>query len=202
MTLHTMDQCSPEWFQLRIGKVTGSRLKDLMKSDNLPLLDKVLAEILTGQSLDEDSYTSYAMERGKELEPEAIKQYEAVQNVTVERIGFMQSDRWPLLGMSPDGIVSDEGGVETKCEGSNKHVSYLRQGQLPAVHKWQVFAPFLISEKIQWWDFVSYDPRVEAKPLFIFRTERKDIEAELSIAEKELDKFFAKLEKYKAKILF
>lgn len=201
MIIHDILQGSPEWFDLRLGKVTGSRLCKVFKADNLSLMDELIAEQLTGISADSD-YQSDAMIRGLELEPLALDRYEEQTGVTLIRGGFIQSSEMPLLGYSPDGRVDTIGGVEAKCPGSKKHIQYLRQNQLPNDYKWQVYSPFLINPELEWYDFMSFDPRVTQRPVFIIRTTREQIEAELKEATAQLEKFFTKMQKYKEQILF
>jgi len=97
------------------------------------------------------------------------------------------------------GIV---GGVEVKCPSSKKHIQYLRQGKLPNDYKWQVLGSFIINPDCQWYDFMSFDPRVTQRPVFIYRTTRESVQLELNKAVGDLEKFFTKLEEYKSDILF
>lgn len=201
MIVHDVEQGSFEWRQLRLGKITGSVAAKVFKADNLSLMDELIAEQLTG-TWDDDEYVSAAMQRGIDLEPRALDKYEEVKGVTLIRGGLVQSSTMELLCYSPDGRVDMIGGVEVKCPSSKKHVQYLRQNQLPNDYKWQVFTAFIINPECQWYDFMSYDPRVSQREYFIHRTLRSDIAAELEVATIELGKFFAKMEKYKQQVLF
>lgn len=201
MIVHDIEQGSYEWFQLRCGKLTGSRLCRVFKSEYLKLIDEIIAEQLT-ETWDDSDYVSHKMQRGKDLEPVALDRYEGIKGVKLIRGGFIQSVKWPLLGYSPDGRVDNIGGVEVKCPDSKTHVTTLRQNQLPNDHKWQVLSSFLINPDLQWYDFMSFDPRVSQKPEFIFRTTREDVKDELATATIELDKFFKKMDEIKSKILF
>jgi hypothetical protein len=78
----------------------------------------------------------------------------------------------------------------------------MRQNQLPNDYKWQVIAPFIINPDLQWWDFVSYDPRISQRPLFIIRTKRQDVVDDIDLAQIRLKKFFTKLDEYMKEILF
>ena len=206
MIIHRMEQGSPEWFDLRLGKVTGSRVDKVFKATNLDLIDELIAETETGLS-DDNGYVSEAMQRGKDLESIALQEYSKIPypnaQISIESVGFIQSERWPLLGMSPDGLIDGGNGVvETKCPASKNHIKYIRMGLVPAEYRWQVYSPFLISDDIGFVDFVSFDPRVSRKPIWIKRTLRSEIEKELSEAAEQLDKFFAKLEKYRNELMF
>lgn len=201
MIVHNIEQGSFEWFQLRCGKVTGSSLKDVFKADNLTLMDQLIAEQLT-ERWDDEGYVSDAMQRGIDLEPVALMTYEEMHSVELIRGGFIQSEKFPMLGYSPDGRVGNIGGVEVKCPSSKNHIKYLRQNQLPNEYKWQVLGSFIINPSIEWYDFMSFDPRVQQRPVFIYRTHRESILPELNKAVEDLEKFFTKLEKYKSDILF
>lgn len=201
MITHNVVQGSVEWFVLRLGKVTGSRLKDVFKADNLSLIDELIAEQLTEMWEDND-FMSDAMQRGVDLQEDALCLYESVNKIELLRDGFMQCEMFPLLGYSPDGRFDNIGGVEVKCPSSKKHIQYLRQNKLPNDYKWQVLGSFIINPEFQWYDFMSYDPRVQQRPYFIHRTYREDVLTELNKAVDELKKFFKKLDEYKAEILF
>jgi len=201
MIVHDVQQGSMEWFMLRCGKITGTRIKDVLKADNLNLMDELIAEQLT-EMWDDSDYISESMQRGIDLEPEALELYEEIHGVKLIRGGFIQCEMFPLLGYSPDGRVDMVGGVEVKCLGSKKHIQYLRQNILPNDYKWQVLCSFIINPKCEWYDFMSYDPRVQQRPYFIHRTTRESVLPDINKAVEELHKFFAKLEEYKSQILF
>lgn len=201
MIVHEVKQGSFEWRMIRLGKVTGMRLKEVFKADNLSLLDELIAEQLT-ETWEDSDFISDAMQRGIDLEPEALNEYERINGVKLIRDGFIQCEQFPLLGYSPDGRVGTIGGVEVKCPSSKRHIQYLRQNKLPNDYKWQVLGSFIINPDLQWYDFMSYDPRVSQRPYFIHRTLREDVLPELNKAVDDLRKFFTKLEDYKSDILF
>lgn len=201
MIIHNVQQGSMEWHQLRCGMVTGSRLARVFKSEYLSLIDELIAEQLT-EMWEDEGYVSDAMQRGVDLEPVALEAYEKHTGWQVIGDGFIQCDKFPLLGYSPDGRIGVKGNVEVKCPTSKKHIQYLRQQQLPNDYKWQVLGAFIINPDLQWSDFVSFDPRVTQRPLFIHRTEREDVLTELNTAVDQLEKFFEKLNYHKQLIVF
>jgi len=181
-------QGSREWHALRIGRVTSSRTKDIMKSDNLPVVDALIAEreCFDDHLWDalENNYESEAMKWGTD-------------------VAFCIHDELDWLGMSPDGLTADHiGAVEVKCPSTKTHVRTIRMGGLPNEHKWQVYQYFLVNEKLQWLDFISYDPRFAPKPLYIYRVERNEIIEELKATMDALLKFWAKFEKYHQQVTF
>lgn len=199
-----IEQGSPEWLRLRLGKVTGSCVKDVMKSDNLSLVDDIIAQIVSETI--EETYTSAAMQRGNDLEPLARGEYEKVTGRKVEQVGFMLHEEYDWLGVSPDGLIKIDGkykkGIEIKCPNTATHVKYIRQNQLPNEYKYQVQSYFIVNEDLEEVDFISYDNRFVVKPLHIVTVTRESIKDELAATEEALVKFWEKVQKYYTQILF
>lgn len=201
MIIHNFEQDSPEWHEMRAGKITGTRLGEIFKSNNLSLMDELIAEFQTGEC--EYVPPNFAMRRGKELEPEAREAYEEVTGIKLIQVGFIQNSEYPFLGISPDGLSEDHThGVEFKCPSTKKHVQYIRQKQVPGEYKYQVLAFFINNEKLITHDFVSYDPRFTAKPIFIHRTTREEIQKELTESLAEVVKFWDKTQSYYKEIIW
>lgn len=199
-----LEQRSNEWLQARVGKITWTTLKDVMSSNNLPLLDKLLAEILSNQ--EKQFRASVEMERGIDTEPKAIKEYEKITGNKVDEVGFCISDDFDFLGHSPDWLVKVDWvykrGVEIKCWDSATHIRYIRTQRVDAKYWYQIMNYFLVIETLDEVDFVSYDPRILAKPINIVTIKREDIEDDLIEIRKELTKFKNKLDKYHKQIIF
>jgi hypothetical protein len=204
MKIHDVNQGSIEWLRLRTGKLTGTRLKELMAKDNLGLIDELIAENVTG--FIENNFVSAAMELGIAREPEARKMYEQSQNILVENVGFIESDKFNYLGCSPDGLIKENGkfvgSIEIKCPSVKTHVKYIRQNQIPNEYKYQVLNYFLCAEEIEWLDFISFNPEFTPKKMFIHRVHRKYITEELNILEESIIKFWDKFLKYQQQIIF
>ena len=195
MIIYNEEQRSKEWHIRRLGKVTGSRAKKVFATNNLPLIDTLIAEVMTGE--EEEIFTNAAMQRGIDEEPHACSDYEKKMGYTVDHVGICIHDTYDFLAVSPDGWVDNyKGAVEIKCPKSSTHIRYIRQGSVPSEYKYQVMQYFLVNEDLQWLDFVSYDPRVVAYPLFTDRVWRKDIEDDLDFAMSEMIKFNKKYQKY------
>lgn len=202
MKILNVEQRSREWFDARLGVITGSRAKNIFKSNNLTFIDELIAERMT--RVIEESYTSKAMEHGILFEPEALKTYNERMNVNAEEVGFCIHDRYEWLAVSPDALIFDNidavGAVEIKCPSSRKHVEYIRQNKLPAEYKHQVFHYFIVIETLQYLDFVSYDPRFRERDLHVVRITRSEIQEELKEVFAEYMKFYSKLMKYEETI--
>ena len=201
MIIHDVEQGSYEWHQIRLGKITSTRLKKLMSKDNLSLVDELIAEEETGLS-DDDGFVSEDMQRGIDLEPLAIKEYESVTGNTVTRYGILQSDELPILCQSPDGYVGTEGAIEVKCPRTKTHIKYIRQGKIPNDYKEQVWCYFMVNPNLKWLDFISYDPRLTKKPIWILRVNREDVQDDIIGAWMMLQAFNEKYIRLKEELFF
>lgn len=172
-------QGSPEWFAIRCGKVTASRVSDVVaKTKTGPAASRanymaeLIAERLTGEPA--EKFTNAAMQWGTEKEPEARSSYEFYRGETVHEIGFVHHPKIEASGASPDGLVGGDGLVEIKCPNTATHLDTLLGQMVPAKYINQMQWQMACSGR-QWCDFVSYDPRLpESMRLFIKRMPRDD----------------------------
>ena len=164
MRIHTTEQGTDEWKALRLGRVTGSRAKDVLASiksgEAAARRDyriELVTERLTGQPLD-DGFVSKDMQRGTDLEPEAFAAYEAETGVLDRRTGFIEVDNL-MVGCSLDGDVDNLTGlIEIKCPKMATHYRYLSNQNAPAEHRAQMLHNVWVTGAA-WCEFVSYDPR-------------------------------------------
>lgn len=171
-------QGTDEWLELRLGKVTASRLSDVMSKGrgNAPsktrasYMLQLAAERLTGQP--EDSFTNKYMEWGNECEPQARAMYEFDSGNDVQEVAFIEVDN--DFGVSPDGLVGANGLLEIKCPKTTTQIERFLAGEFPKEYKAQVQGQLLASERL-WCDFVSFDPRLSAEAqYFCIRVDRDD----------------------------
>ena len=101
--IHNLTQRTAEWRQIRLGKITGSKMKTIFSSNNLPLIYELIAEEIS-QTF-EDTFISNAMQRGIDLEPLALEEYQKATGRKIESLGFITSDQYPFIGCSPDGVT-------------------------------------------------------------------------------------------------
>lgn len=199
-----IEQGSPEWFKIKLGKVSGTRLKELRSKDNLGLIDRLIAEIISERI--KEVRPNEAMQRGTDMEPIARQAYEDYTGHKVEQVGFIQSSQYEWFGLSPDGIINENGkylkATEIKCPDTEKHVTWIRQGRVPAEHRDQVLSYFIAIPDLIEHDFVSYDNRFTVKPILIINTRREDVKEELKEVYEEMDKFWVKFQKYYNQVTF
>lgn len=196
-------QRSDDWFRARLGRLTGSRAKDMLatiKSGEAAarrdLRVQLVCERLTS-CLQEDGYTNAVMQRGIDCEPLAFAAYEALTGRIAERTGFLAHLDY-LAGCSLDGHVGDfEGIVELKCPKSATHFSYLRSGGVPSEHVPQILHNLWVTGA-QWCDFLSFDDRFPP-PLQTFLVRMKRDEAAIAEYAYKAQAFLAEVDReYKA----
>ena len=196
MTL-TIVQGSPEWLAIRCGKVTASRVSDVVAetksgwgASRANYMAELIAERLTG--VPAERYRNAIMDRGTELEPEARSAYCFHANVDVREVGFIYHPTIHQSGCSPDGCIGDDGLVEIKCPNTANAIDTLLGEPIKKSYLFQIQWQMTCTGR-KWCDFVSYDPRLPGSMcLFVRRVQRDNtIIADL---EKKVVEFLAEID--------
>lgn len=190
-------QGTPEWFAQRLGKVTASRLADVMAkiktgeaASRATYRAELVAERLTGKSA--EGFTNSAMKWGTDCEPLARSAYEAETGMLVTEVAMITHPSIEMAGASPDGLVDAHGLLEIKCPETKNHIDTILSGEAPAKYMHQMQWQMACTGR-QWVDFVSFDPRMPADmQLFIKRVVRDD--KAISEYEAEVIKFLGEVE--------
>ena len=169
MIIHEMEQRTPEWDEVRAGKITGSVAKKLVtptgkrSTQYKSEIGRIIAESQGWQPA-EFIKPTFWMERGVDIEPEARNWFQIEMGLKVHEVGFMEHDSG-LAGFSPDGYVEEEGliiPVELKCPKPSTHVTWWLEGGLPKEHAGQCHFGLAITDAPYMY-FQSYCPN--AAPL-------------------------------------
>lgn len=193
MKVFDVEQRSPEWLELKRGKVSGTRLKEMFSSTWLSLIDELIAEIY-GTGTPKEFHINEEMQRGIDYEPIAKQAYQQATFTTeIYEAGFCVSDKYDWLGLSPDGFIGFNGAIEIKCPNTKTHVKYIRQNKIPSEYFYQVLCYFTVNEDLQWLDFVSYDDRFPEKEIWIKRVTRIELQDDLDKVELKLSTFWETL---------
>ena len=192
-----IEQRTEEWFKQRLGKVTASKIADVIaKTKSGPSASRenystqLTLERLTGQQA--EFYTNAAMEWGTATEPQARIAYELYREVFVDEIGFIDHPTIAMSGASPDGFVGEDGLVEIKCPESKTQMETLLNQKVPNKYQPQMQWQMACTGR-KWCDFVSFDPRMpENLQIFVQRVERNDVyikmlEEEVRVFLEEID---------------
>lgn len=199
-----MEQRSPEWFAARLGKVTASRVSDVMakgrgsapSATRATYMGQLAAERLSGNP--SEGFSSAAMEWGTETEPQARIAYEFMTDATVVEVGSIDHPEIAMFSASPDGLVGDAGLIEVKCPNSATHIRTLTGGGIDRKYLLQMQVQMAVTGR-EWCDFVSFDPRMPAEmQLHVERVKRdpdliEEIESEVRAFLAELDELVADL---------
>lgn len=174
------EQRTEEWFAQRLGKVTASKVADLMaktKSGYSTSRDNYMAQLVVERitNTKAESYSNAAMEWGTTQEPFARAAYEAFTGFMVEEVGFVQHPTIQWAGASPDGLVDDDGLVEIKCPNTATMIDILLTGKVPQKYFIQMQMQMACTGRT-WCDYVVFDPRMPTKAqLFVKRVPRDDV---------------------------
>lgn len=186
-------QGSPEWHQIRKGKVTGTALKKIMGTARAreEAFYEIIAERLTVGLGDE---SENAMDRGTRLEPEAVATFEFETGKKVEITGFCEDDDDPMICNSPDGLIPKENAaVEVKCLGGKNHVKMWLTNQVPDDYEWQVVQYFVLNKKLETLYFIGYNPDIPAHPLHVIEIKRAEIQEKIDLAKTAQKEFLAEV---------
>lgn len=196
MIIHDLEQGSEAWLNLRAGMPTGTGAKRLVTSTgqlSKSMSDyaiELAGDMFAGKPLDQFEGNQWT-DRGIELEDSARSLYELVKDCEVKEVGFCTDDN-DLYGMSPDGLVNDDGLAEFKCLKATNHIKarlyYLKHNKPEPDYIPQVQMQLFVSGR-DWCDLVYFHPDL---PELIIRIEadkdfHKVLEQQLHAVIKERD---------------
>lgn len=193
----TDQQRTSEWFAQRLGKVTASKVADVIartKSGYSASRENYLAQLVverfTGTVA--ESYSNAAMQWGTDQEPFARAAYEHATGVLVEECGFVLHPEISESGASPDGLVGDDGLIEIKCPSTATMIDQLLTETVPGKYITQMQWQMACTGRA-WCDYVCFDPRMpEGLQLWIRRVDRDD--AYIAQLADEIRKFLAEVD--------
>lgn len=169
-----------EWLEARKTRITGSRLKDIVV---LRGNEKKIGfwELLAERLCIEDGQDENPMQRGTDLESEAIKAFEEYEGKTVNTdLVIWTRDDNESIAISPDGYIEETEAVECKCLASARHLEAYFTKKVPKDYWFQVLQYFIVNEKLELLHFVMYDPRIPQKPYFKITIERSTVQDEVN----------------------
>jgi len=201
MTLQIIncEQNSPEWIKARLGIPTASRFATVMAKGEgktrSEYMRKLAGEILTDEPA--EAFSNSHTDRGHEMEAIARQEYEFITGNTAELVGFIRNGN---KGASPDSLIGNDGGLEIKTALPHIQIDRLERDRLPPEHRAQVQGNLWVSER-EWWDFVSYWPKLPILTVRVYRDEEfiKDLSDEVDRFNDELAALVEKIRRYGVK---
>jgi putative phage-type endonuclease len=193
-----MEQGSDEWLSLRLGKVTASKMSDVLSKGRGTAPSKtaetymmeLLAERLTGES--KPFFENDAMRWGTETEPQARFMYELKSGNKVEEVAFIERDEF--TGVSPDGLIGDDGMIEIKCPTTITQIKRALTDDYSKDYYAQIQMQLWVAER-QWCDFLSFDPRLDVDAGYLLQRVERDEEFIKNMEEKTAA-FIAKMNEF------
>ena len=178
-----LKQGSPEWHEARRGKITSigfAKVLSTRGNTRLNYMRELILERKTGIAA--ESFSNEAMEWGTQTEPMARSYYEKFKegNAQVKQVGFIdyvpksevgRIEFGNYVGVSPDGLVGDDGCIEIKCPNSSTHLGYIAKNVFPKKYEAQVQGILWVTGR-DWCDFISFDPRVVEQPYWFIQVPR------------------------------
>jgi putative phage-type endonuclease len=170
-----------DWFAARRGKITGSRLKDIIvkrgTGHKLGYYELIAERLATEPEGDET-----AMDRGTRLEAEAMQVFmdETGKEVDTSLVIWARDDN-ESIAISPDGFIGETEAVEVKCLSSARHIEAFLTKEVPSEYKEQVIQYFIVNDKLETLNFAFYDPRIPCKPFFYHVISREDVKEDVAL---------------------
>lgn len=170
MKILDIEQGTPEWFEVRLGKLTASSAQAIAANGAglKTLVFEKVAERLTGKI--KEQYTNGDIERGEEWERLARDVYELKTGKKVTQVGFVELSEF--VGCSPDGLVEDDGLIEIKCKNDANFVRFMFDKKIDPAHFWQMQMQMFITDR-KWCDYMVYNENFNDAGIIV-RVERDE----------------------------
>lgn len=191
-----IEQGSADWFACRSGIPTASKFATVMAKGEgktrSEYMRKLAGEILTGEMAEQ--FSNGYTDRGNVMEDEARQAYAFIENAEIQRVGFIRNGN---KGASPDSLVGKNGGLEIKTAAAHIQIDRLERNRLPPEHVAQVQGNLWVSER-EWWDFVSYWPKLPVLTVRVYRDESyiKEMSSEIDRFNDELAALVDRIRRY------
>lgn len=195
MSSLTIEQGTPEWHAMRCGKVTASRIADVLRegrsgkpsASRARYMGEIVTERLTGVST--ESFRSADMQWGTDTEEQARDAYAFAHGFTLQKIAFVDHPTIEMCGASPDGLINDDGLAEFKCPASHTHIETLLTDKVSGDYIKQMQWQMACTGR-QWCDFVSFDPRMPVE-MSLYRKRIDRDETQIAQMEEAVSNFLS-----------
>lgn len=172
-TIYHCEQRSDEWHDLRRGVLTASNFGPWLLAKGKVAdgaREKAICKLISERAKcwQNPNFENAAMQRGTEMEPQAVDAFEAAIGNKLVQVGFCQSN-YGWFGCSPDGLLEGESiGFEGKVPVPSTHIEYRRAGILPDSYLYQVHGCMAVTGAEAWW-FQSWSPGLASLRILVER---------------------------------
>ena len=172
-----IQQGSKEWLDCRLGRITASRMSDVLSNGRggnpsklaESYMFELIAERLTGES--KPFFENEAMRWGTETEPQARAMYELMEDVNVTEVAFIEHSEF--IGVSPDGLIGGNGLIEIKAPNTTTQLKRALTESYSSDYKAQIQMQLWVSGR-EWLDFLSFDPRLDCDASYLLERVYRD----------------------------
>lgn len=163
-------QRTPEWIEIKRGKMSASNAETIIANGKglETYIYNLMAEYYS--SAEKENYINADMQRGIDLEPEARLEFEFYTDLDVQEVGFIEYN--DFIGVSPDGLIGDDGLIEIKCPNDSIYFKLLLSNNIKPEYIAQMQMQMYVTDR-QYCYFVSYNPNFE-KSLYIKKINRDE----------------------------
>lgn len=179
MKIIDCDQKSPEWWLLKVGKISGTRFGNVLSSAKNRLIYELMNERLDG-CLNISDYVSEDMQYGLDNEELALELYSQKEGIEVKKVGAIISDFCPIHMASPDGMSLDNKiAQEVKCtQNGYTHIQRVFEG-VDVKYLPQCINYFAISDEVEEVHFISFCGYREERPIHVIKLKRADYQKQI-----------------------
>jgi putative phage-type endonuclease len=202
MRTSRVKQRSPEWHELRKGRIGGTRFGQVISSRKNKLLYDLLAERLSDYPV-EEVFVNEAMQFGLDQEPYARKEYIRTSKIRFAEVGLIYSDFSKIHQASPDGLNRKRGIVlEIKCtQDVSTQIRRFFDGIDPE-HMAQLINYFAVSDSVREVHYVSFCPFCLQRPLVVYIIKREDHLMEIESGRRRIKEIELQLDEMEQKFKF
>ena len=170
MKIYNFEQRTPEWIEIKRGKMSASNAETIIANGKglETYIYNLMAEYYS--SAEKENYINADMQRGIDLEPEARLEFEFYTDLDVQEVGFIEYNEF--IGVSPDGLIGDDGLIEIKCPNDSIYFKLLLSNNIKPEYIAQMQMQMYVTDR-QYCYFVSYNPNFE-KSLYIKKINRDE----------------------------
>src|SRR3990167_3797707 len=173
-----------EWLEARRGRITGSRLEDVLEKKRGTGKKVGFYELIAERiSLPGDGENP--MDRGHRLEDEALDRFEDATGKNLNRtLMLWLRDEQNKIAVPPDAFVSEEGqeiawAVEAKCLSAAKHIEICLTKEVPSEYDFQVKQYFIVAPSLQKVTLCFYNPLLKVQDFFMVEYTREQVQVEI-----------------------
>ena len=170
MKIYNFEQRTPEWIEIKRGKMSASNAETIIANGKglETYIYNLMAEYYS--SAEKENYINADMQRGIDLEPEAKIEFQFYTGLDIKEVGCVELNEYILA--SPDGLIGDDGLIEIKCPNDSIYFKLLLSNNIKPEYIAQMQMQMYVTDR-QYCYFVSYNPNFE-KSLYIKKINRDE----------------------------